>query len=75
MTMALEDMRSPCDMSLTLRLIKSQPRNLLSNARLNNASSLTRFESYSLILMAQMSLILSGAFCPMSLPLFHEPKE
>ena len=56
MIMALEETCSPCDISFTLTLTKSQLRNVLSKARLNNASSLTRFDSCNLILIAQMPL-------------------
>jgi len=61
----------PCATSRTLSFTRSQPRSLLSIARLNKASSFVALASCNLIRIAQISLSLSGGFCPMSLCLFH----
>jgi len=61
----------PWQISLTFSLTRSLPRSLLSIAKLNNAKSRIFFVSSSLILIAQISLILSGGFWPINLPLFQ----
>src|SRR5215471_16469522 len=58
----------------------SQPRSLLSMARLNRARSRMRRSSCSLVLMDHTWLCLRGGFAPGNLPLFQgtrrdEPSE
>ena len=61
----------PWEIYRNLSLTKSQPRSLLSIARLNKARSRIRYNSSRRILIDQISFSLSGDFCPTSLPLFH----
>ena len=49
----------------------SQPRSLLSIARLNSAKSRVRPEIWSRVLIAQTCFGWSGGFAPVSFPLFH----
>src|SRR5471030_2962438 len=49
----------------------SQPRSLLSTARLNRARSRTRPSICSLVRIAQTCFGRSGGFAPVSLPLFQ----
>lgn len=71
MTMARGSAALPWATSKTRKLTKSQPRSLLSIARLNSAKSRACPASWSLIRIAQISFSLSGAFWPTSLPLFQ----
>src|ERR1022692_3098813 len=58
-------------MSSTLRATTSQPRNLLSMARLNNARSRVRCSIWSLVRIAQTCFCRSGGLAPVSFPLFQ----
>jgi hypothetical protein len=57
--------------SRTRRPTRSPPRSLLSIARLNMARPRTACSFWRWMPIAQMSLGLSGAFCPTNFPLFH----
>jgi hypothetical protein len=57
--------------SSTLRAMTSQPRSLLSMARLNIAKSRVRLSTWSLVRMDQTCFGRSGGFAPVSLPLFQ----
>ena len=56
MTIARAAMRSPCVMSRTRSFKRSHERNLLSTARLNNASSRVRAASYQPLMLYEVSL-------------------
>src|SRR5712675_498211 len=58
-------------MSSTLRATTSQPRSLLSIARLNIARSRLRSAIWSLVRIDQTCLGRSGGLAPISLPLFQ----
>src|SRR5215475_11356086 len=58
-------------MSSTSRAITSQPRSLLSIARLNMARSRARPSTINRVLMDQTCFGRSGGLAPISLPLFH----
>src|SRR5579864_6416633 len=58
-------------MSSTLRATTSQPRNLLSMARLNIAKSRLRSAICSLVRIDQTCFGRSGGLAPISLPLFQ----
>src|SRR4029077_15485394 len=58
-------------MSSTLRATTSQPRNLLSMARLNKARSRVRWSIWSLVRIAQTCFCRSGGLAPISFPLFQ----
>lgn len=60
--------------SLTQIFTKSQPRSLLSIARLNNAKSRIRFANSNCKRIAQISLTLSGGFGSTHLPVFQESR-
>lgn len=61
----------PATRSITLRRTRSQPRSLLSIARLNNARSRKLSPSLSRARMAQTCLGRRGRFWPIGRPLFH----
>src|SRR5688572_7861831 len=61
-------------MSRTRRLTRSQPRSLLSMAKLNIARSRTACTFWRWMRMAQMSFGLRGGFWPTSVPLFHDSR-
>src|SRR5713226_4246606 len=61
-------------MSSTLRATTSQPRSLLSIARLNIARSRLRSATWSLVRIDQTCFGRSGGLAPISLPLFHAPR-
>ncbi len=56
---------------IDLQATTSQPRSLLSIARLNNARSRTCWSIWSFVRIAQTCFGLSGGFAPVSLPLFQ----
>src|SRR5713226_1905636 len=58
-------------MSSTLRATISQPRSLLSMAKLNIAKSRVRPPTWSLVRIDQTCFGRSGGFAPISLPLFQ----
>src|SRR5664279_5670586 len=57
--------------SSTLIATTSQPRNLLSMAKLNNARSRVRLSIWSLVRIAQTCFCRSGGLAPVSFPLFQ----
>ena len=61
----------PRETSLTVNLTRSQPRSLLSSARLNNARSLILESISRSIRIPQICSGLKGSFCPTNLPLFQ----
>src|SRR5216683_5737537 len=61
-------------MSSTLRATTSQPRSLLSIARLNIARSRLRSVTWSLVRIDQTCFGRSGGLAPISLPLFQGPR-
>ncbi len=61
--------------SRTRSATRSQPRSLLSMARLNRARSRSRSRSCRRIRMAQISRTFSGGFGPVSLPLFQGVRD
>src|SRR5216684_8928358 len=61
-------------MSSTLRATTSQPRSLLSIARLNIARSRLRSATWSLVRIDQTCFGRSGGLAPTSLPLFQGPR-
>src|SRR5579864_1014691 len=62
----------PCGaMSSTLRATTSQPRSLLSIARLNIARSRLRSATWSLVRIDQTCFGRSGGLAPINLPLFQ----
>jgi len=63
-------MLRPCAMSLTFKLSMSQPRSLLSIAKLNRARFLTFSVIWRRVRIANISFNFSGVFWPTSLPLF-----
>src|SRR5665811_1885705 len=54
-----------------MRDTTSQPRNLLSMARLNSARSRVRCSIWSLVRIAQTCFCRSGGLAPVSFPLFQ----
>jgi hypothetical protein len=70
-TMARGRIWLPWVMSRTRRLTRSQPRSLLSIAKLNSARSRTWCAFCRSIRIAQMSLGFKGGFWPIRLPLFQ----
>src|SRR5271169_5519586 len=58
-------------MSSTLRATTTQPRSLLSMARLNIAKSRIRPSTWSFVRIDQTCFGRSGGFAPISLPLFQ----
>src|ERR1700759_237890 len=58
-------------MSSTFSATTSQPRSLLSIARLNRARSRSRPSTWSFVRMDRTSLGRSGGFAPTIFPLFH----
>src|SRR5271169_2652079 len=58
-------------MSSTLRATTSQPRSLLSMARLNSARSRLRSAIWSLVRIDQTCFGRSGGLAPVNLPLFQ----
>ena len=65
----------PTTRSPTLRRTRSQPRSLLSIARLRSARSRRLSASSSLARMAQTCRGRSYRFCPINRPLFHGGRE
>jgi hypothetical protein len=61
-------------MSSTLRATTSQPRSLLSMAKLNIAKSRLRSATWSLVRIDQTCFGRSGGLAPISLPLFQAPR-
>src|SRR5664279_4924458 len=57
--------------SSTLIATTSQPRNLLSMARLNMARSRVRLSIWSLVRIAQTCFCRNGGLAPVSFPLFQ----
>jgi hypothetical protein len=55
--------------------MRSQPRSLLSTAKLNLAKSRVRCAAFKVMRIAQTSFSLSGGFWPMILPLFQGARE
>src|SRR5260370_14419998 len=72
-TVARSAVYPPAATSSTLIATTSQPRSLLSIARLNIARSRTRPSIWSLVRIDQTCLARSGGFDPVSLPLFQSP--
>ena len=71
MTIALDATVPPLEISVNLILTISDPRSLLSIARLNIARSRYLSLSWRRIRIAHISFSLSGGFSPTSFPLFH----
>src|SRR5450631_1376352 len=70
-TVARSAVYPPAATSSTLIATTSQPRSLLSIARLNIARSRTRPSIWSFVRIDQTCLGRSGGFAPVSLPLFQ----
>ena len=70
-TLARERIWSPWATSLMRRGTRSQPRSLLSMARLNSARSRSRPAICSRMRISQICRRVNGRFCPVSLPLFQ----
>src|SRR5438552_10239888 len=70
-TVARSAVYPPAATSSTRIAMTSQPRSLLSIARLNRARSRTRPSIWSFVRIDQTCLGRSGGFAPVSLPLFH----
>ena len=62
---------NPWLMSDTLSLTRSQPRNLLSIAILNSASSGMLWLICNRVRILHISFSFKAGFCPVNLPLFH----